>query len=338
MIWKRILKRLWFSFVVFVGVSVLIFSLARVIPGDPARLALGSEASQEQVDQLRELLHLNDPLPVQYFYFVQGIFKGDLGLSLYTKRPVQYDLFQFLPATLELVAVAGLLMALIGIPLGTFAARFRNGFMDHFSRLLALLSVAAPSFLWAAVLMLIFSYQLEWFPIMSRISEENESAVQGIGFILFHSLFTGNFSIFWDALQHITLPALALSLSGLGQASRLTRSNVVSVLEMPHIEMARSYNFPSHKLMFKYALRPAMIPTLTILGLDLAAMLGNAFLVEAIFAWPGLAKYGVEVILHKDLNAIVGTVLVMSLFFLIINIVVDVLVSLINPKIRFKEA
>lgn len=319
-----------------IGVSLLIFAIARVIPGDPARIALGPNATADAVAALREKLHLNDNFLTQYAYFVSDLFRGDLGVSLYTNRPVMDDIAQFLPATLELVIVSGIMMVAIGLPLGVLAARYRNSWVDHAIRLVTLLGVSAPGFVWAVILMLVFAYYVRLFPIAGRISDIY--AIQSVtGFLLIDTLIAGNLKAFGNALWHLILPAFALSLSGIGQAARLVRSNMVETYDKPYIEMAEAYGFPEKRIAKKYAFRPSLIPSLTIIGLDFAAMLGNAFLIEAVYAWPGLSRYGVAVILRKDLNAIVGTVLIISAMFLIVNIVVDLLVSVINPRIRLSQ-
>lgn len=331
-----LLRRLAMSAIVLVGVSVLIFLIARVIPGDPARIALGPNATAEQVAALRAQLHLDRPLPVQYWEFLRDLARGDLGVSLYTNRPVTQDIAQFLPATLELILVAGTLMIAIGLPLGIAAARFRGRWPDHLIRVIALLGVSAPSFVWAVVLMLVFAYYLPIFPIAGRISE-GVDIPRVTGFLTIDSLIAGNPAAFADAVRHLALPAVALALSGIGQAARLTRANMVETYDRPFIEAARAYGVPEGRVARRYAFKPSLIPSLTIIGLDFAAMLGNAFLVEAVFAWPGLSRYGVQVILRKDLNAIVGTVLVISAAFLIVNILVDLLTALLNPRIRHSE-
>lgn len=334
---KTIAIRLWTSALVLVGVSILIFCIARVIPGDPARIALGPNATQEQVELLRERLHLNEPLPVQYVEFVKELFQGDLGLSLYTNRPVTTDIGDFLPATLELVFFAGFLMVVIGIPLGVLAARYRDKMTDNAVRLLSLLGVVTPTFVWAIFLMLVFAFYLEVLPVAGRLSEGVAAPPDITGFYTLDALFAGQWSTFGDAFSHLILPALALALTGIGQTARLTRASVAETYDTPYVEMAQAYGFSERRIASKYALRPAMIPALTILGLDFATMLGGAFLVEAVFAWPGLARYGVQAILHKDLNAIVGTVLVISAFFLIVNMLVDIAVAWLNPRIRLQK-
>ena len=325
--------RLAISLLVLVGVSILIFAIARVIPGDPARIALGPNATPEQVENLRQDLRLDQPIWLQYGHFLANLSRGDLGTSLYTNRPVTTDIAQFLPATLELVFAAGLLMVLIGLPLGIVAAKNEGGVLDNVVRVISLLGVSAPSFVWAVILMLLFAFFLPLFPIAGRIGTEFD-VPQVTGFLILDCLLDGQIDAFADAVWHIALPAFALALSGIGQAARLTRANMVETYKRPYIEMARSYGFPEWKIARRYAFRPSLIPSLTIIGLDFAAMLGNAFLVEAIFAWPGLSRYGVAVILRKDLNAIVGTVLIISAAFLIANLIVDLLIVLANPRIR----
>jgi ABC-type dipeptide/oligopeptide/nickel transport systems, permease components len=333
---RLILKRLGISLVVLVGVSMLIFAIARVIPGDPARIALGPNATVEQVEALRQRLHLDEPLVIQYAHFLADLARGDLGISLYTNRPVTADIAQFLPATLELIFLSAVLMIVIGLPLGVLSARYRDTWIDSTVRVVSILGVSAPSFVWAVILMLLFSYFIPIFPIAGRIST-NFVIPDVTGFLLLDTLLAGNLAAFGSALSHIVLPAFALALSGIGQAARLTRSNMVETYDKPYIEMARSYGFPERRIAWRYAFRPSLIPSLTIIGLDVAAMLGNAFLVEAVFAWPGLSRYGVAVILRKDLNAIVGTVLIISAMFLIANLIVDLLIAFINPRIRLSQ-
>jgi len=330
---RLLAHRLLVAAVVLVGVSMLIFGIARVIPGDPARIALGPRASAEQVADLRAEMHLDEPIVVQYGHFVADLLRGDLGTSLYTNRPVTTDIAQFLPATLELVIVAGIMMIGIGLPLGMLAARYRGRFADHLIRLVSLLGVSAPSFVWAVILVLLFAYFLPLFPIAGRISD-SYTVPTVTGFLLVDTLLAGNIRAFGNAAWHIVLPAFALALSGIGQAARLTRANMVETYDKPYIEMAQAYGFFPARIARIYAFKPSLIPSLTIIGLDFAAMLGSAFLVEAVFAWPGLSRYGVAVILRKDLNAIMGTVLIIALTFVIVNIIVDLLIAFLNPRIR----
>jgi len=332
--WTSIGKRLGAALVVMIGISMLIFAIARVMPGDPARIALGPNASAEQVAALRAERHLDAPLPVQYFEFLKALSRGDLGKSLYTNRPVTTDIAQFLPATLELCIVSAIVMVLLGLPIGILSAHFRGRMPDHLGRLVALIAVCTPAFVWGVILQLFFGYFWPIFPIEGQLMQSTPVPPHVTGFLLVDTLVAGNGAAFLDALYHLVLPATALAMSGLGQCARLTRSNMIEVYDKPYVEMERAYGFRPFRIATRYAFRPAFIPTLTILGLEFAAMLGNAFLVEKVFGWPGLSRYGVEVIIRKDLDAIVGTVLIIAAAFLIMNILVDILVGVVNPRIR----
>ena len=327
------IRRILISIIVFFGVSVVIFCLARLIPGDPARIALGPFATQEMVEQLREVLHLNESIFIQYKIFIENLFNGDLGISTYTKRPVIVDLIAYFPATFELVIVSGILMILIGMPLGILSGKFKDTLIDHIARIISLLGVVTPSFLWAIILMLVFAFWFPILPVSERYSETLDPPTLITGLLLIDSLIEGDFVFFRDALAHLILPGLAIAMPAIGNVSRLTRTNLSDIYEKQYIEFAKSYSISEFKIATKYALKPASIPTVTIIGLDFAFMLGNAFLVETVFVWPGMAKYGVEVILSKDLNGIIATCLIITTFFLIINMIVDFVVLLLNPRI-----
>lgn len=334
---RVLLNRLGSAVLVLFGVSIVIFVIARVIPGDPARIALGANASAQQVVALRSALHLDQPVPTQYAIFLGNLLHGDLGQSLYTNRPVVDDVKSFLPATLELIFFAALIMVVIGMPLGVLAAHLRGSPVDHVIRGVAVIAVSAPSFVWAVVFMLVFAYWLPWFPIAGQLGQTAHTPPAVTGFIMLDSAVTGNWATLSDALYHVMLPAAALAMAGIGQTTRMMRSSLIEIYDRPFIEMALAFGFAGRRIATHWALRPALIPALTILGLDIAALLGNAFLVENVFAWPGLSRYGVQVILRKDLNAIVGTVLVIASAFIVMNIVVDLLANLLNPRIRLSE-
>ena len=333
-VWRFLARRLLASLFVLAGVSVLIFCLARVIPGDPARIALGPNATREQVEAMRHELWLDRPLVEQYVRFIEGAVHGDLGISLYNHRPVMETIRRTLPVTVELILAAALLTALIGVPMGIAAARWRDGPIDNITRLFSLLGAAAPSFVWAILLMLGFAYSLQIFPIAGRLSEATHAPPSITGMIMLDSVIAGDWKTLGDAARHICLPALALSLSGIAQIARMTRANMVDVYDSAHIELARAFSFSEASIALKYALRPALIPTLTLLGLQVAALLGNAFLVEAVFGYPGIAQFGVQAILQKDLNGIVGSVLVIATAFLAANMMVDIAVAFVDPRIR----
>lgn len=334
---RALVNRLGWSALVLFGVSILIFSIARILPGDPARIALGADASQEQVDQLRAALHLDEPLPVQYWFFLRDLSNGDLGVSLYSNRPVLEDLASLFPATLELVLVSGGVMAILGIGLGILAARYRNTWIDSLVSLVSLGGIVTPSFVWAVMLMLVFAYWFDLFPIAGRLSPESTPPPFVTGMYTFDALIAGQWAVFKDALRHLVLPATALAMASVSQTARLVRASLVDTYSAAHVEMARAYGYSEAVIASKYALRPAMVAALTVMGLDFAAKLGGAFLIETVYAWPGMARYGVNVILYKDLNSIVGVVLVISAFFLVVNMLVDFAISTIDPRIRLQS-
>jgi peptide/nickel transport system permease protein len=332
---QTLLHRLAASLVVLIGVSMLMFAIARVLPGDPARIALGPMATEKQVQALRSERHLDAPLPVQYWEYVRELARGNLGNSLYSNRPVLVDIAQYLPATLELIFTAALMIVLIGIPTGVLSARYQGRWGDHLARIGSIICVSTPAFVWGVILQLVLAYLWPLFPIEGQLTATLPPPPRITGFMTIDALLAGNGAALLDSLHHLVLPALALALAGIGQAARLTRASMVETYQKPFIEMAHAYGFREARIASRYALRPALVPVLTILGLDVAALLGNAFLVESVFGWPGLSRYGVEVILHKDLDAIVGVVLIIATAFLIANITVDLLVAVVNPRIRF---
>ena len=327
-------SRLLSGIVVLLGVSLLIFLLARVIPGNPARLALGPTATPAQVQALSDRLGLDEPVLIQYWEFLKNAAQRDFGISLYTNRPVSEDLRTAFPATLELVLVSITFITVFGLLLGILAAHYRDTAADNGLRLVSVLCVVSPTFVWAILLMLVFAFALGLFPIAGRLDPNATPPAHVTGLYIVDAALSGDWSTMRDAFHHIILPGLALSLPALGQTARLTRTNLVDAYESQYIELARAYSYTDFEIATRFALRPASIPTLTIIGLEFVALLGNAFLVESIFAWPGMARYGVQTILHKDLNGIVATVLVLAIFFVLVNTLVDLLVAYVNPRIR----
>lgn len=327
-----LLKRLLSVVPVFMGLSVLIFILARVIPGRPARQALGPRASEEAVEQLRQSMGLNDPIYIQYIEYISNLFRGEMGVSLVTNRDVAADLAYFLPATLELVMVAMLIAIVAGVPLGIISARNKDKFQDNASRGISFIGVSLPQF-WAAILLqLFFAFQLDLFPPTGRIADIPYTVITGL--LLVDSLLTLNFAAFQSALRHIFLPALTLSLAPMADITRMTRSSFIEEYNKEYVEGLRTHGIPESLLVYKYVLKRASTSTLTIAGLDFGFLIGGAFLVEIVFGWPGMARYGVDAILSNDINAIVGVTLVIGTGYLLVNFVVDVLYGFLDPRVR----
>lgn len=331
-----VVRRLLWSVVVLLGLSIVIFTIARVVPGDPARIALGPLATQEQVDKLRTQMGLDEPVPIQYVRYASGLVQGDLGRSLLTQQKVNDDVRQTFPATLELVLATLILALAIGLPLGVLAGRYKDSLFDNLGRFVALFGVVTPSFFIALLLQLLAGYVLQILPVSGRLSPNLEFEANRTGLLLIDSLLAGRLDVFGDALRHLILPTIALAAATIGQIARLTRSSMIDVSRKDYIEASRAFGIPNRITTFTYMLRPSFIPTLTVLGLEFASLLGNAFLVEMVFGWPGMASYGVRAIMQNDFNAVMGVVMVTGLFFVLINLVVDVLLGYVDPRIRIK--
>jgi peptide/nickel transport system permease protein len=332
-----ILKRLSYTVFVLFGLSILIFIIARVLPGDPARLALGPRAPDWAVQNLRQQLHLNEPLYIQYFYWVRDAARGSLGESLVTRRDVFTDVQEFLPATLELITLSALLVVALAIPIGMVAGRRANSWFDNVVRVLSYVGVAVPAFVVAIIFLLVFGFELHIAPSIGRISPNIVAPPTVTGFITIDSLISGNMLALYDAVVHLILPALALALGPIAQEARITRSSVVENLNKDYILSTVSHGVPERLLTLKYLLRPSLIPTVSVMGLDISSLIANAFLVELIYNWPGISRYGINAMLRKDLNAIVAVVMIAGIIFAIANIVVDLIVAYLDPRIRFVE-
>ena len=331
---KVIGKRFLHSVLVLFGLSILVFVIARVIPGDPARMALGPRAPESVVQKFRENLHLDKPLYIQYYYWLAGALRGDLGMSLFTKRQVAEDIKEFFPATFELMLFTGLVMSVFGILLGIVSARYSNRWPDNTVRVFSYLGVCTPAFVFAILFLLLFGYVLQILPTIGRISPAIDRPPTRTGLMTLDSLLAGNFAAFWDAIKHLIMPGVALALGPMAQEARITRSSMTDNLQRDFIALERSQAIPERLIMSKYLLRISIIPTVSVLGLDFASQLGWAFLVELIFNWPGISRYGINVMLHKDLNAIVAVIMIIGLMFVVVNIIVDLIVSWLDPRIR----
>jgi peptide/nickel transport system permease protein len=333
-----ILTRLGTFVLVMVALSIMIFVLARVVPGDPARMALGPAAAPEQVEALRTQMGLDKPLVVQYVDYMGKALRGDLGMSLVSQRPVITDLAETVPATLELVLVSVIFMFAVAIPLGVVMAHYRDRSIDHIGRILSLTGVTIPSFLFAITLQLLAARLLNGWPIIGRLDHGMDWSGGPTGLLIVDGLLMGRPDISLNALQHLALPAFALSMAGIGQITRITRSAMIENQRKDHVLTLKSFGVPERVIIFKYLLKLSSIAPLTIMGLEFASLIGNAFVIEMVFAWGGFASYGLTSILQKDLNAVTAVVLVAGLFFIVANLIVDVLITIIDPRLRRKEA
>jgi len=286
------------------------------------------------VEHLRESMYLDKPIYVQYIYWLRDALHGDFGESLVTRREVSRDIKEFLPATIELALFAGVLMAVLGILLGAISARYSNTWIDNVVRMGSYVGVVTPSFVFAVLFLLTFGYVLHILPGIGRLSAGVTKPPVITGMIIFDGLITGNFHAVGDTLWHLIMPGVALALGGMSQEARITRSSMSDNLQKDYIAAERAQGIPERVINLRYLLRPSLIPTVSILGLDFAALLANAFIVELIFNWPGMSRYGINAMLRKDLNAIIAVIMVMGVVFIIANIIVDLVISALDPRIR----
>ena len=331
-----LLRRALTLLLVLFGLSILIFIIARIVPGDPARIALGPLATATQVEELREEMGLNASFPVQLWSYLSGLVQGDLGKSLLTSRPVMDDIRGALPATFELVLVPIILQLFISIPLGVMAAIYRNTWIDNLLRVISLIGVVTPGFVLAIILQLVAAHYLGFLPVTGRLDGGIDFEANFTGLLLIDGTLAGRFDVVLDAIRHLFLPAIALSAAGIGQVMRITRTAMIEVSSRDFVEATRAYGIPEKVVTFRYMLRVASVAPLTILGLEFASLIGNAFIVEFVFSWPGIASYGVRTILQKDLNAVIGVVLISGVFFVVANLTIDIILGLLDPRHRLK--
>lgn len=335
---KYLIRRLGWSLLVLFGLSIIIFCISRIVPGDPARIALGSTATEEAVERLREEMHLNDPLPMQYFYWLTAAIQGDFGISLMTKRPVVEDIKDFAPNTIELILLAAVFQISVGIVLGITGAKYNSKWPDMLIRLFSYAGIATPAFVMAVLFLLVFGF---WIPLLPEIGGRISSSVSVAyitGFVSLDALLSGNLPAFAASIRHIVFPALALAIGNLAQESRITRSSMIDNSNKDYISMMTAQGVPSSLITRKYLFRPSIIPTVSIMALDFSSAFSNAFLVETIFSYPGLSRYGITAMLRNDLNAICAVVLILGLIFVVANILVDIIISFLDPRISLGSA
>jgi peptide/nickel transport system permease protein len=319
---------------VLLGVSIVVFFMVRAIPGDPAQLLLGQQATQAQVEQVRENMGLDKPVIVQYGIFLADAVRGDLGDSIVTGRPVTTELLARLPATLELTAFAMLVAILVGVPVGVISAVKQYSLLDKFTSVLALIGISMPIFWLAMILIVIFFVNLGWLPFPGRLS--TGYAVTSItGLVLVDSLLTLNFAAFWDGLKHLILPAIALGTIPMAVIMRMTRSSMLEVMGEDYVRTARAKGVVPWRVIFKHALRNAMLPTVTVIGLQAGLLMGGAVITETIFSWPGVGQIAAESVYRRDYAMVQGVVLYGATLFVLVNLVVDVLYGVLDPRVRY---
>ena len=331
-----LLKRFGVLIPTLLGVSLVAFGLIRLVPGDPVLLMLGERgASPEVYKEMKAKLALDQPLAKQYFTFVTNAVRGDFGESIISKRPVTEEFAARFPATLELGLVAMFFSVLIGIPLGILAAVRRNSFIDYFVMGGSLVGYSMPIFWWGLVLILIFSVKLGLTPVSGRLAVEYDIQTWS-GFLLIDTLVSkdGGLPAFWDALKHLILPAIALGTIPLATIARMTRSSMLEVIGEDYIRTARAKGLNYRRIIWVHALKNAMVPVVTVIGLILGSIVTGAILTETIFSWPGIGKWLVASVTARDYPVIQGGIMIIAGMIVLINMAVDLSYAWVNPRMR----
>lgn len=318
------------------SMSVMTFIISHLIPSDPAAAAAGWDASEEVVERYRQMMGLDRPLYEQYLRYIGGIIlRGDFGFSILNHRPVLKDILLYLPASLELALVSMIIALPLGILLGTLTATRAGGFSDALTRVFVIFGVSMPVF-WLGLLMQLFFYRsLGWFPYGGRIGTEVTPPQAITRLYLVDSLVTGNWAAFHSSLHHITLPAVTLAISSLAVITRMTRAALMEILQQDYITTARSKGLTNWQVLRRHAWKNALVPVVTVTGLQLASLITWAVLLEIIFNWPGIGSYAVRAIMGLDFSAIMGVTLFTSFLYVTINLLVDMTYPSLDPRIRF---
>jgi ABC-type dipeptide/oligopeptide/nickel transport system permease component len=333
---KVLRNRLSSAFLVLLGTSFITFTLARVIPNDPALAYIGPKATAAEAAKLRITLGLDQPIPVQYVKYLFQTLQGNWGYSLSTKQSVLQEITSRLPATLELITFAMGFALLLGVTLGVYAAKYRGRFQDSVIRILAIAGVSMPAFWLGLLLQMLFAGRLAWFPATGEFDIElkyDHPITKITGFPIFDSIITGNYHATLNGLHHMILPALTLSAYSFGLLSRMARANLLEVMSQDHVKVARAYGLSERLIFFKLALRNALPPIVTVTGLSSAYLITGTFFVEQVYNWPGIGSFAVNSLLSIDYPAIMGITLLAAIGYLLINFIVDIIQSKLDPRV-----
>lgn len=327
-------KRLLHLIPVLLGMTFLVFLIIRAIPGDPAQVILGQQATADAIAALRQKLGLDNPWYVQYFDYLKGIFTGDLGESLRTRQQISSEVWPYLAATFELAFFAMILAIIIGVNAGIISAWFQNSWFDYLAMVIALIGVSMPIFWLGLMEQWAFSIQLGWLPTSGR--EEVRDPVTAIThFYLIDTLLQGRFDQFVIVLKHLLLPGIALATIPTAIIARMTRASMLEVMRSDFVRTARAKGQKMFIVVYKHALKNALIPVLTVVGLQTGMLLGGAILTETIFSWPGVGRYIYEAIGFRDYPVIQSGILIVAFIFVMINLIVDVLYTVIDSRIKY---
>ncbi len=320
---------------VLIGMSIVVFSIIHAIPGDPALTILGEKASPKALAELRESLRLNDPLYVQYFDYASKIITGDLGTSLHSRAPIAKEIFPYLMGTAELTAVSMLFAVFIGVNAGILSAWKQNSWFDYVSMLIALIGVSMPVFWLGLMEQWFFAQELKWLPSIGR--DDSRMPVEAIThFYVIDTILAGRWDQLKSVLQHLILPGIALGTIPMAIIARITRSSMLEVMRSDFIRTAKAKGLGQFFVVYKHALKNALIPVLTIIGLQTGLLIGGAVLTETIFSWPGVGRYIYTAIGNRDYPVIQSGILVVATIFVLINLLVDLLYAYVDPRIKYR--
>jgi peptide/nickel transport system permease protein len=334
--YQYIIRRLLLLIPVLLGVTILIFALTR-IGGDPAAAYITPRMTQEQIAQVREIHGFNQPVYIQYLYYMGDLLRGDWGISkAHQDMPVLDVIKLRLPATIELTIVAMTLATVIGIPLGVISATKKDKWPDHATRLFALSGVSIPIFWLGFLMQYVFFFLLKTngFPYLPLYGRATIYPPDVTGFFIVDSIIAGNGSMLWDVICHLIMPAFCLGYTSLAEIARMTRSSMLEVMGQDYIRTARAKGLSERKVVYKHALRNALIPTVTIIGLSFGALLAGAVLTESIFSWPGVGRWAADSIVRIDTAAIIGFTIIVAIMYTIVNLIVDLMYAYLDPRVR----
>ena len=331
---RFIVRRLLGVIPVLFGLSILLFAFIHLLPGDPATAILGQHATAERVAAMREYLGLDAPLWQQYLNYLNNVLHGDLGASIINSQPVLQEFLVRFPATIELTVGAMIFAAGIGIPLGRYAARHAQGWSDGAVTVVSLLGISIPVFVLGLSLQYIFAVKLNWLPATGRIDPRAGLVIRS-NFILIDSLLMGRPDLFLNGLSHLILPAIALGSIPLAIITRITRSSLLDVLGLDYIRTARAKGLAERRISSRHIMRNAWLPVVTVLGLQVGGLLAGAVITETVFAWGGVGLYVVDGIFNRDYFVIQNSILIFAIIFLVVNLLVDILYAVLNPRIRY---
>ncbi|MDR7522424.1 MAG: ABC transporter permease [Armatimonadota bacterium] len=337
-VWRFVLRRLLSLPFILVGITVVTFALMHLVPGDPVRLLLGEAATDERILRaMRQQWGLDRPVYIQYVHYLRNLARGEMGRSIRSGRPVAHDLARYLPATVELGTLSFLITLVLGIPLGVLSGARANTAADHASRLASLLFLSMPSFWFGLILVYVGYYQLGILPTPTgRLGISVVPPPDVTGFYLVDSLLAGDLALWARVLWHLLPPAFVLSLASVGLVVRLLRSSMVEILNQDYVRTAWAKGLPPRGVFYVHALRNALIPTVTVLGIQFGGLFGGNVLIETVFAWPGVGLYFVESIQWLDYAPVLGATVLIATAFVTVNFLVDLTYAVLDPRIRYQ--